>query len=72
MAISQTVDLKPFHLNNLPNVKLVLYKDPSNFCWVASCDTHNNRRAVWDFPPTDEGRVEAIRKLEFENLKRTA
>lgn len=70
MAISQVVDLTPFCLNNISNAKLALYKDPTNFCWLASCDTHNGRRAVWDFPATDEGRILAIRKLELENSKR--
>lgn len=70
MAISQIVDLAPFNLNSLKNSKLVLFKDPSNFCWLASYDTDNSRRAVHEFPPTDEGRIQALRKLESENSKR--
>jgi hypothetical protein len=69
-AVSRVVDLAPFCLNNIANPKLVLFKDPSNFFWLASCDTHNGRRAVWEFPATDEGRISAIRKLELENSSR--
>ena len=69
-AVSRVVDLTPFCLNNIANPKLVLFKDPSNFCWLASCDTNNGRRAVWEFPATDEGRISAIRKLELENSSR--